>query len=173
MSAERVLIIAGSNGVGKTTFAREFLPTEANCGTFINANLIAAGLSPFAPETAAMKAGRLMLAGIEEQVSKGAGFAFETTLSGKHYVRRIKDWKRRGYRVSLYFLRLESPELAIRRVANRVRSGGHHIPESVIRRRFETSLFNFETLYKPLVDDWMLFDNSQSEPTLLEWGENP
>ena len=90
MSTPRAFIIAGPNGAGKTTFAREFLPKEANCRTFINADLIAAGLSPFAPDIAAMKAGRLMLASIEEPVSKSAGFAFEATLSGKHYVCRIK-----------------------------------------------------------------------------------
>ncbi len=172
MTNKRVIVIAGPNGAGKTTFAKEFLPQEARCPIFVNADLIAAGLSPFSPEQAAFKAGRLMLREIDEHASRGDSFAFETTLSGRSYARRMQSWQEAGYFVSLYFLRLLSPELAVARVAERVRQGGHHIPEEVIRRRFKVGLHNFESLYKPLVDDWMLFDNSGESPELIAWGEN-
>ena len=172
MTDKRVILIAGPNGAGKTTFAREFLPQEAQCPVFVNADLIAAGLSPFLPEKAALKAGRLMLQEIDGHTARGDSFALETTLSGRAYSRRIPEWQASGYLVSLYFLRLQSPELAIARVAERVRQGGHNIPEGVIRRRFKAGLQYFETLYKPKVDDWMLFDNSGESPDLVTWGEN-
>ncbi|WP_457670846.1 AAA family ATPase [Thiolapillus sp.] len=171
MNDRRVIVIAGPNGAGKTTFAREFLPNEARCPAFINADLIAAGLSPFSPEQAAFKAGRLMLEAMDEYVARGESFAFETTLSGRAYARKLKLWQSEGYQVSLYFLKLDSPELAISRVAERVRQGGHDVPEVVVRRRFSKGLLLFDTLYRPLVDDWMLFDNSGEQPELIEWGE--
>ena len=109
----KIIIIAGPNGAGKTTFAEEFLPKEAGCPVFVNADLIAAGLSPFAPELAAFRAGRLMLAEISEHVRRKESFAFETTLSGRGYVKRIPVWREGGYRVKLFFLRLDSPDLAV------------------------------------------------------------
>jgi len=133
---KKIIIIAGPNGAGKTTFARIFLPEEAQCPRFINADLIAAGLSPFAPEAEAFKAGRLMLSEMAHCVAQGQSFAFETTLSGLAYLRHISQWRNLGYHVSLFFLGLPSVELAIARVAERVRQGGHNIPEPVIRRRF-------------------------------------
>lgn len=136
MPAPRIIIIAGPNGAGKTTFAREFLPVEAGCGAFINADLIAAGLSPFAPERAAIQAGRLMLATMAQHVRRGESFAFETTLAGLGYARQIPVWRQSGYVVKLFFLSLPSAEMAIERVAQRVRSGGHDIPSSTIRRRW-------------------------------------
>ena len=171
MTNRQVLIIAGPNGAGKTTFAREFLPAEAHCPMFINADLIAAGLSPFSPDAEAMKAARLMLEAMDEYTTKGESFAFETTLSGRGYANRIHQWQRAGYRVSLYFLSLTSPELAIARVAERVRQGGHDVPEAIIRRRFAAGLKNFSGIYRSLVNDWVLFDNSGEEPHLLEWSE--
>jgi predicted ABC-type ATPase len=120
----KIIVIAGPNGAGKTTFARSFLPAEAQLPRFINADLIAAGLAPFAPETAAIKAGRLMLEEIEQCERRGESFAFETTLSGQNYLRRIERWRSQGYRVSLYFLGLPDVETAIARVAERVRQGG-------------------------------------------------
>jgi predicted ABC-type ATPase len=131
--SKKIIIITGPNGAGKTTFARTFLPEEAQCPRFINADLIAAGLSPFAPEAAAVKAGRLMLAEIADAVARGENFAFETTLAGIGYLRHIRRWREVGYHVSLFFLRLPDPETAIARVAARVRRGGHNIPEAVIR----------------------------------------
>lgn len=168
---KKIIIIAGPNGAGKTTFARSFLPVEAACPRFINADLIAAGLSPFAPEAAAIKAGRLMLEEIRSCVEHGESFAFETTLSGIGYLTHIRRWRSRGYHVALIFLALPDAEVAIARVAERVRQGGHDIPEDVIRRRFEAGLRNFEQSYKLAVDDWAKFENIHGNPVLLEWGE--
>ena len=168
---KKIIIIAGPNGAGKTTFARSFLPQEAHCQRFINADLIAAGLSPFAPEQEAMKAGRLMLLELDASVRKGESFAFETTLAGLAYVGRIRQWRELGYHVSLFFLCLPDAETAIARVAERVRQSGHYIPEDVIRRRFGAGLHNFEKHYKVVVDSWAQFDNVGEEPTLLQWGE--
>lgn len=172
-SADRkIIIIAGPNGAGKTTFARSFLPTDAHLPRFINADLIAAGLSLFAPETAAIKAGRLMLGEIEQCTRRGDNFAFETTLAGQGYLRHIERWRAQGYRVSLFFLSLPDAEIAIARVAERVRQGGHDIPQDVIRRRFAAGLRNFRAHYRQAVDDWALYDNAGTEPAMLEWGEN-
>lgn len=170
---KKIIIIAGPNGAGKTTFAGEFLPKEAHCPAFVNADLIAAGLAPFEPERAAFRAGRLMLEEIHNLVRRGESFAFETTLSGRGYARLIPGWREQGYIVKLFFLRLASPELAVARVRQRVREGGHNIPEPVIRRRFAGGLRNFEALYKPLVDEWALYDNSGGEPVLIEEGVKP
>lgn len=170
-SAPRILIIAGPNGAGKTTFAREFLPQEADCPIFVNADLIAAGLAPFAPETEAIRAGRLMLAEIGRHFAARESFAFETTLAGRGYLRSIRRWQAAGYRVKLLFLSLQQPEEAIARVAERVRQGGHDVPEDTIRRRFHAGIANFRDLYAPLVDGWVLYDNTFSEPLVLDWSE--
>lgn len=170
--SRKIIIIAGPNGAGKTTFARSFLPEEAQCPRFINADLIAAGLAPFAPETAALKAGRLMLEEISGCVRRGESFAFETTLAGLGYLSRIRQWREQGYHVSLFFLTLPDVETAIARVAERVRQGGHHIPANVIRRRFTAGLRNLEKYYKPAVDAWARYDSVNESPILLEWGEN-
>lgn len=167
------IIIAGPNGAGKATFARSFLPHEAQCPRFINADLIAEGLSPFAPEAAAVKAGRLMLAEIDECAARGDSFAFETTLAGVGWLRHIRQWRLRGYHVSLFFFRLPDPETAIARVAMRVRQGGHGIPEAVIRRRFAAGLRNLELAYKAAVDTWAVYDNVGASPELIDWSESP
>ncbi|MBA1446014.1 MAG: zeta toxin family protein [Chromatiales bacterium] len=167
---KKIIIIAGPNGAGKTTFAGEFLPNEAGCPNFVNADLIAAGLAPFAPDAAAFRAGRVMLAEIHNHVRLGESFAFETTLSGRHYARLIPQWKLSGYRIKLFFLKLASPELAVARVRQRVRTGGHNVPEPVIRRRFAAGLRNLGALYKPIVDEWALYDNSGPTPLLLKEG---
>lgn len=168
----RVIIIAGPNGAGKTTFAREFLPNEAGCPIFVNADLIAAGLSPFAPETAAIQAGRLMLREMARHFAARVSFAFETTLSGRGHPRSIKQWQAASYRVKLIFLQLASPEEAIARVAQRVKQGGHDVAEAVIRRRFVAGRENLERLYAPEVDAWMLYDNAGIQPVLLDWSEH-
>ncbi len=167
---KKIIIIAGPNGAGKTTFAAEFLPNEAGCPLFVNADLIAEGLAPFAPETAAFKAGRLMLSEIHDHVRRAESFALETTLSGHGYARLIPRWQTLGYRVKLFFLKLQTPELAIARVRQRVKAGGHNVPESIVRRRFAAGLRNFDSMYKPIVDEWALYDNSGPEPLLLEEG---
>jgi len=168
---KRIVIIAGPNGAGKTTFAREFLPNEANCPIFVNADLIAAGLSPFAPELAAFKAGRLMLEEIAAYVNRGESFAFETTLSGLTYLQMIPVWRDSGYTVELAFLSLPDVEMAIERVAMRVKQGGHNIPQDVICRRYAHGIANFER-YKLLVDSWQLYDNSSIPAVLIEEGQN-
>ena len=173
LAGKKIIIIAGPNGAGKTTFARSFLPAEAHLLRFINADLIAAGLAPFAPETAAIKAGRLMLEEIQHCAKRGESFAFETTLSGLGYLRHIKDWQDQGYHVTLYFLSLPSVETAIARVAERVCQGGHDVPEAIIRRRFVTGWENFTEHYRATVSDWALYDSSSNLPMLLEWGEKP
>jgi len=169
---KKIIIIAGPNGAGKTTFARSFLPKEAGVTRFINADLMAAGLSPFSPEKMAIRAGRLMLEEIAFCSSHGESFAFETTLSGLTWLRHIKQWPRLDYRVVLYFLSLQSVELALLRVAERVKQGGHNIAEAVIRRRFQAGLFKFEQYYKPVVNEWTHYDNSSDKLILLDTGEN-
>lgn len=171
MSGKKVVIIAGPNGAGKTTFASEFLPNEADCPIFVNADLIAAGLSPFQPEKVAFKAGRLMLEEINEHFQQRKNFAFETTLAGRTYARMIPGWQKAGYSVKLFFLALPSPEIAMARVAERVRQGGHDVPEKTIRRRFTSGQINFSSLYRGLVDAWALYDNAGDEPQLIDWSE--
>ena len=166
---KKIIIIAGPNGAGKTTFARDFLPAEANTLRFINADLIAAGLAPFNPESAAFKAGRLMLEEIDECVLAGNSFAFETTLSGRAYLKKIAMWQKLGYQVKLWFLSLPNEDAAVSRVALRVAQGGHNIPEDVIRRRFKAGLENFQNGYRNLVDSWAFYDSYHRPPKLLDW----
>ena len=169
----KVIIIAGPNGAGKTTFAREFLPRDAGCPAFVNADLIAAGLSPFAPDAAAVRAARLMLMEMARHFAARESFAFETTLAGRGHLQHIRAWQAAGYRIKLIFLRLDSPETAIARVAQRVRQGGHSVADDTVRRRFAAGRKNFERLYAPLVDAWALYDNSGPQPVLLDWSEKP
>ena len=169
----KIVIIAGPNGAGKTTFAKEFLPFEGDCPLFINADLIAAGLSPLDPAAAAIQAGRLMLAEIDQHAEAGHSFAFETTLAGHTYLRRIRDWRAAGYTVKLVFLWLATEEEAIARVAWRVQQGGHDIAEPVIRRRYRAGLRNFLGTYRELVNYWQWIDNGMSPARLLEEGSNP
>ena len=168
--SKNVLIVAGPNGAGKTTFAMEYLTKEANCPIFINADRIAAGLSPFDPDLAGVGIGRLVLNRIHEHARMGDSFAFETALSGRGYARLIPQWQEQGYLVELFFLRLPSTETAIERVARRVSEGGHAVPDAVIRRRFHVGWRNFETVYRNMVNRWALYDNSGNAPTLLERG---
>ena len=168
---KKIIILAGPNGAGKTTFAKSFLPNEAACITFINADLIAAGIAPFAPESAAIAAGRLMLEMIQRQVASGNSFAIETTLNGFGYARMIPQWRAAGYIVELFFLSLPRVDYSIERVAKRVAQGGHFIPEYVIRRRFDAGLTNLHNIYKPIVDVWTLMDASQKPIKVINWSE--
>ncbi len=170
MKQPKIIIISGPNGAGKTPFAQEFLPGEANCLKFINSDLIAAGLAPFNPESAAFKAGRLMLEEIFASVRKAHSFSFETTLSGRSYSRHIPEWRSAGYKVKLFYLRLATPELAIARVRKRVMLGGHDVPEHIIRRRFVRGWGNFENIYKKIVDEWAVYDNSGDRPLIIDEG---
>ena len=161
------LIIAGPNGAGKTTFAREFLPREGGIVHFVNADLIAAGLSPLQPNNAALNAGRVFLSELDRLAASKFDFAFESTLSGRAYVDRLKRWKARGYRIELVYLQLATPELALKRIAARVKEGGHNVPAADVRRRFVRSWRNFEKLYRPLCDAWWLYDANVRPPLLL------
>jgi len=172
VSEKKCYIIAGPYGVGKTTFAKDFLPKEGNCINFINADLIAAGLSPFAPENVSVMAGKLMIKEITKCISESKSFALETTLSGSSYIRKIHEWKSLGYEIILYYFSLPSVEMAIDRVKARVEQGGHNIPEKVIRRRFERSQKNLEALFKPIVDIWIVFDTSSTTPLLINKSSN-
>ncbi len=168
----RIIIVAGPNGAGKTTFAREYLLKEAHCPDFVNVDLIAAGLSPFDPDRAAIRAGRIMLSEIERRVRKGESFAFETTLSGHGYARLIPGWRSAGYEVRLIFLSLPNSEIAIARVAARVAQGGHNVASAVVRRRFHSGFRKFQDIYMELVDKWEWYDNSGNTPRLISAGSN-
>jgi predicted ABC-type ATPase len=164
------MIIAGPNGAGKTTFAREFLLHETDVTHFVNADLIAGGLSPLRPELAARQAGRLVLMELTRLAKAREDFAFESTLSGRTYLRLLNRWKAAGYRIEIVFLSLPSVQLALHRIATRVRQGGHDVPRTDVLRRFDRSSRNYPTLYRPLADAWAVYDNSGNAPTLLEEG---
>lgn len=153
-------IIAGCNGAGKTTASYTILPEMLDCKEFVNADEIAKGLSPFQPEKVAIDAGRIMIFRIEELLKQKKDFAIETTLATKSYVSLIKKSQTLGYFVTLLYFWLSSPELAIQRVEDRVRSGGHHVPKDVIRRRYKAGIRNLFTLYTPVADYWMVVNNS-------------
>jgi predicted ABC-type ATPase len=163
----RIFVIAGPNGAGKTSSASRLLPEEVNCREFVNADAIAAGLSPFAPDAAALQAGRIMLERIHELARKRVDFAFETTLAARGFVPMIRAWRAQGYEVDLIYLWLENVEIALQRVASRVRIGGHNVPEAVVRRRYVRSLQNLFRLYMPIVDRWVLYDNSDANPRCI------
>lgn len=160
-------IIAGPNGAGKTTFAREFLPNYADCTNFVNADLIAQGMAPFSPETAAIRAGRTMLQEIRSLAARRVSFAFETTLSGRSYLSLLRKLRSEGYDIHVFFLSLKSVDLALSRIKERVSRGGHDVPEAVVRRRFDRSVENFLLHYRPLAKVWTLFDNSAKIPKVI------
>ena len=162
-----VYVVAGPNGSGKTTFAEEFLPNYVNCPIFINADTIARGLSGFSPDAVSLKAGKLLLEQIDAYSSKKVDFAFETTLSGVAYISRLKDLKKKGYKIRLFFLWIPDVRLSIARVQNRVKMGGHGVSEKVVRRRFHKGIKNFFSLYRSILDSWMLFDNSGDTPRVI------
>lgn len=164
----RCILIAGPNGAGKTTFSRKILTDQQGILHFVNADLIAAGLSPLHPELAARAAGRLLLSELDRLAANRTSFALESTLSGMTYLERFRRMKEFGYSLEIIFLKLSSPELAIKRVAHRVKQGGHHVPSADVRRRFVRGWRNFEQHYRPLADVWAVFENSGPTPVLLE-----
>ena len=164
MKRPRLYVIAGPNGSGKTTFAEKFLPSYVSCFEFINADLIAKGVSPFDPSRVAIKAGKILLEQIDDCSRRKVDFAFETTLAGTSYLKRFKRMKRSGYQLHLFFLWLPSVKLALARVADRVKKGGHDIAQKDVRRRFDRGLWNLFHHYYGLFDSWSVFDNSTGMP---------
>ena len=162
------VVIAGPNGAGKTTFAREFLPAHHGIIHFVNADLVAGGLSTLRPQLAARAAGRPGLAELGRLGKERKDFAFETTLSGLGYARLLRGLKAKGYRLEMVYLQIESPQLARRRIAARVKQGGHYVPKQDVERRFARSWRNFQSLYRPLADRWTVFDNSGSTPQFVD-----
>ena len=156
----KLYIISGCNGAGKTTASYTILPEILNCDEFVNADEIAKGLSPFNPESASIKAGRLMLERIKSLIDKKLDFAFETTLATKSYKNFIELARQKGYEITLLYFWLSSPNLAVKRVETRVKEGGHNIPTDVIIRRYHNGLKNFFNLFEPMVDNWIFIDNS-------------
>jgi predicted ABC-type ATPase len=167
------VVIAGPNGAGKTTFARRYLSSIVKIDNFVNADLIAAGLSPLAPSSAAVRAGRVVLQEIDRLARARASFAFESTLSGRAYAKRLKRLKRLGYRIEIVFLRVASPQLALRRIAARVRQGGHDVPKADVVRRFDRGWGNFLTIYQPLADAWVIYENSGKMAEEMDSGPRP
>ena len=163
-------ILAGPNGAGKTTTAFTLLPMVLHVRNFVNADEIARGLSPFDVDAVAFEAGRIMLQRIDYLLGKGEDFALETTLATRSYVQLIRRAKQKGYAVNLFYVYLSSPEMAVERVAQRVRSGGHSIPDDVIFRRYSRSLTNLFQLYLPICDFFMFVDNSGDQPVQIAQG---
>ena len=160
-------VIAGANGTGKTTFATEFLPHYAHCTNFVNPDMIAHGLSPFNPDAAIIRAGRLVLEQIAAFEQARADFAFETTLSGVTYLAVLQRLRSSGYQINMYYLWVPEVDLALSRIRDRVRHGGHNVPEPDVRRRFDKTMHNLLVLYRPLLDTLHFFDNSGEKPVLI------
>jgi predicted ABC-type ATPase len=168
----RVIVLGGPNGAGKTTCAGELLPHELALRQFVNADTIAAGLSAFAPELVAVEAGRMMLARIHQLARDRADFAFETTLASRSFAPFLRRVGQEGYEVGIVYVWLQSPELALERVEERVRRGGHAVPEETVRRRYWRGLTNFVHLYRPLAESWVLCDNSGEAAVVVARGES-
>ena len=169
-NGKQLFIFCGCNGAGKTTASYTMLPEVLHCEDFVNADEIAKGLSPFNPEKVAIDAGKLMLIRMNDLLKKDVSFAFETTLATRSYTRLIKRAQAQGYKVTLLFFWLNSPDLAVQRVAQRVKEGGHNIPEDVIRRRYDSGINNLFKIYMSCVDFWILTDNSQAPRTIVAEG---
>lgn len=161
-----VVVIAGPNGAGKTTIAKRVLADTLGITEFVNADAIALGLSGFSPERAAIAAGRVMLTRLRELADAGESFAFESTLASRSFAPWLRELIVHGYEVHLIYVSLATPALAIRRVKARVRRGGHHVPDDIVRRRFERSARNLVKLYLPIATTWRIFDNSSSSLAL-------
>lgn len=170
MNEKRLYIIGGPNGAGKTTASYSVLPKILECREFVNADEIARGLSPFNPESVAIEAGRLMLTRISELLRRNESFSIETTLATRSYFRLIEQAHRQGYDVTLLFFWLRTPEQAIERVAERVSKGGHNIPSDVIRRRYQEGINNLFQIYMPIVDTWVLVNNSMTPRSIIATG---
>lgn len=162
-----IYVIAGPNGVGKTTFADRYLPDEARQIEFVNADLIARGLSPYDPDVVAMDAGRIAIGRIRQLIANQVGFTWETTMSGRSAAGWLREAKTAGFTLKCYFLWVRQPEIILTRIRQRVVEGGHNIPESVARRRFFKTIENCFGIYRPLFDSWMLYENDLPEPRMV------
>lgn len=167
---KQLYIISGCNGAGKTTASYTVLPEVLHCKEFVNADEIARGLSPFNPESVAIEAGRLMLKRIDELLKNRENFSIETTLATRSYIRLVNQAQKQGYKVSLIYFWLNSPELAINRVAQRVSNGGHDIPTETVLRRYQAGINNLFNIYMPDVDYWLLADNSYTPRVIVAEG---
>lgn len=165
-----VVILAGPNGAGKSTAAPELLQGELAVNEFVNADVIARGLSAFDPDRAAIAAGRVMLARLDELARQRESFAFETTLASRSFAPWLRDLRASRYDVHLFFLWLSSSDLAVQRVADRVRSGGHDVPADTIRRRYRAGIRNFFSLYQPVVTSWAVYNCSGPRSKLVAEG---
>ena len=170
MAEKNLYIISGCNGAGKTTASYSVLPKLLDCKQFVNADEIAKGLSPFCPESVAIQAGKLMLLRIEELLTADETFSIETTLATRSYSELVKRAQEKGYKVTLLYFWLNSPELAVERVARRVSEGGHNIPKDVIYRRYEKGLKNLFDIFIPIVDSWMIVDNGVEPREIIAKG---
>ncbi len=166
-----IYIIAGCNGAGKTTAANEILPNYLDCREFVNADSIAKGLSPFQPDTVSVHAARIMLNRIRELIKDNATFAIETTLTTKSYINLLNSARKKKYKVVLFYFWINSPKLALARIADRVKKGGHNIPKDVVLRRYKRSLDNLVNLFIPICDEWNITDNSAEKSTLIAKGK--
>lgn len=167
-----VIVLGGINGAGKTTVSRSLLAKTLRIMTYVNADVIAQGLSEFDPDVAAIRAGRIMLQQMGELVAQRANFGFESTLAGRSYANWLDSLRNSGYRVHLFYFWLNSPELAVGRVATRVINGGHDVPETTIRQRYGRSVRNLFNLYMPVVTSWKVYDNSDvGRPRLIAKGK--
>jgi predicted ABC-type ATPase len=162
-----IFVISGCNGAGKTTASLDILPQIYACQSFVNADAIAAGLSPLDPDLAAIQAGRLMIQRMEALRQAKVDFGFETTLASRSFALFLRDAKSQGYQVNLIYFWLRSPGLAVERVARRVQSGGHDIPTATIYRRYQRGIANFFELYCSIADQWSIFDNSTGKPICI------
>lgn len=170
MTNKHLYIISGPNGAGKTTASYSVLPKILQCKEFVNADEIARGLSPFNPESVAIEAGRLMLSRIKELLSRNESFSIETTLATRSYFRLIEKAHQQGYDVTLLYFWLKSPEQAMERVAERVSKGGHNIPPDIIVRRYYEGINNLFKIYMPIVDTWVLVNNSETPRSIVATG---
>lgn len=167
---KNLYIISGCNGAGKTTASYTILPEVLNCHEFVNADEIARGLSPFNPNSTAIEAGKLMLKRIRELLGREESFAIETTLATRSYVNLVRQAQAKGYVVTLVFFWLRTPELALQRIAERVKNGGQDIPTATARRRYMAGIDNLFNLYIPEIDFWTLYDNSVSPRIAIACG---
>ncbi|MFA6043809.1 MAG: AAA family ATPase [Phycisphaerales bacterium] len=170
MLDRNIFVIGGPNGAGKSTVAPHVLHRTLNIEDFVNADVIASGLSGFRPEAAAMQAGRVMLARLRELAAANAPFAFESTLASRTFAPWLQGLAAEGWKIHILYVWVGSPGICLARIKQRVRKGGHHVPDDVVRRRYQRSLSNFFTLYRPLAHQWQIYDNSSQPAELVAWG---